>query len=198
MTVYFARKVSDPTEIKIGTANNLETRLGAVARAVGPIHLVGSMPGGVATEREIQVRFSHLRIEGEWFRSSEELETYIQIAAKAEDRKFGLRSKVWTTKAVQPLARRETDAKVALLLLDMMFDRYPRQTSVTRCLELAYEELHAVNEGWSRRRVRSIRELRGLRTDLFEIVDMLTILNIPRLEWADWMDPKPQSTSLAA
>jgi hypothetical protein len=198
MAVYFARKISDPTHIKIGTANNIPTRVTAVASAVGPLHLFATMPGGIALERNIQARFSDLRIEGEWFRSSPELETYIRISADHEDRDFGIKDQAWKPKAVQPLARREHDARAALKLLHLMFERYPRQTAVARCLELAYEELHGLNEGWSRRRVRAIHELRGLRTDLFEIVDMLTLLEIPRHQWADWIAPVSQQEREAA
>lgn len=198
MVVYFARKVSEPDQIKIGTANKIATRVNAIACAVGPMHLFASMPGGVAVERTIQKKFADLRIEGEWFRSSLELESYIQTSADSEDRVFGDRTQKWAPKAVQPLARRETDARIAVKLLHLMFEKYPRQISVARCLELAYQELHAVNNGWSRRRVRAIHELRGLRTDLFEIVDMLTLLEIPRVEWANWISPLPQAQAVAA
>ena len=190
MTVYFARKVESPTEIKIGTANDLDRRLNNVARAVGPLHLFASMPGGVAIERDIQLRFSHLRIEGEWFRSNDEIENFIRVIAGPENCEYGPKGRTWKTKAQVPLARRENDARCALTLLDMMFERYPRQTGITKCLEMAFAELHEVNNCWTRRRVRAIRELKSLRIDAFEIVDLLTVLGIPRPDWAEYLDPK--------
>jgi len=198
MTVYFVRKIDAPTEIKIGTATNVVNRLTAIARAVGPIHYFASMPGGVTTERKVQLRFAHLRTEGEWFTASHDLEAYISLVADKEDAEFRFTPKTWTTKAVHPVARREEDARRAFALLQQIFERYPRQTPIGDCVEKAFQELHLMNPAWSRRRVRALHELRGLRVDLFEIIDMLTLLNIPRDRWADWISPEKQQARRAA
>ncbi|WP_242218021.1 GIY-YIG nuclease family protein [Shinella zoogloeoides] len=198
MTVYFIRKIESPSEIKIGTASNVAKRLATIARAVGPIHYFASMPGGVTTERKVQLRFAHLRLEGEWFRAGEDLETYIRLVADPESAEFRFKPSTWAPKAAQPIQRREHDARCALGLLRQIYERYPRQTPVGDCLEKAFQELHSMNVAWTRRRVRALHELRGLRVDVFEIVDMLTLLEIPRDEWADWISPKISQTRRAA
>lgn len=198
MTVYFIRKIASPTEIKIGSANNVETRLTAIAREVGPVHYFASLAGGMATERKIQMKFAELRIEGEWFNSSPDLETYIRLIGDAQDKQFASKSGKWRPKAVNPVARRESDARVAAALLRQVYERYPRQTPVHECLDRAFTELNNINDAWSRRRVRALHELHGLRVDLFEIIDLLTILKIPRAAWAEWISPASEKAKVAA
>lgn len=198
MTVYFIRKIEAPSEVKIGTATNVAKRLTAIARTVGPVRYFASMPGGVAIERKVQTRFAHLRTEGEWFKSSDELEAYISLVADEEDLEFRFKPSNWTTKAVNPVARRGEDARRAYALLQQIFERYPHQTPVGDCVEKAFQELHSMNDAWSRRRVRALRGLDGLRVDLFEIIDMLTLLDIPRSQWADWISPQNHQVQRAA
>lgn len=189
MTVYFARKISDPTAVKIGVASDVDKRLTTVAREVGPIRLVASMPGGKTTERQIQIKFSHLRTEGEWFRADDALENYISVAAEPCNVEFGTSEIRWKTKAVNSLPHREKDARNARRILNEILAQYPREITVAAAMESVFVRLHSINDCWTRRRVRALRELQGLRIDVFEIIDMLTLLEVPRLEWASWIAP---------
>lgn len=73
------REVSDPTSsvyfirapgvgIKIGKAENAKKRLTELqCGSATPLHLVGTVPGGIPEERDYQRRFQGHRVRGEWF-----------------------------------------------------------------------------------------------------------------------------------
>lgn len=69
--------------IKIGYANNLETRFASL-RTGSPVELkmLGSMPGGRDLERFFHRIFAPQRARGEWFRRCPELDGYIAAADK--------------------------------------------------------------------------------------------------------------------
>lgn len=190
MTVYFAHKVGDPTEIKIGTAKDIGKRMSALATYFGPMRLFATMQGGGLAERRIHQKFAELRTEGEWFKANDNLREFIRVVADEDDREFGPTGPKWKTKAKSPVLRRGQDAAIALRLLDEVISRHPGGTPISKSLEMAFQRLHAINDGWTRRRVRALRELQGLRVDLFEIVDLLRVLEIPKRDWAEWIAPE--------
>ena len=68
--VYFIQPIGGGP-IKIGCAANVERRLAHLqAFSPAPLRILGSLPGGVALERELHVRFSEHRLHGEWFTSA--------------------------------------------------------------------------------------------------------------------------------
>ena len=78
MAVYFLQTESG--SIKIGSANNPENRLKIFQNgSVEYLKLLGTMPGGLIREKEIQRQFRHLRIKGEWFSSEPELIDFINL-----------------------------------------------------------------------------------------------------------------------
>jgi hypothetical protein len=80
--VYFIRETGDDGHIKIGTtAGSPHVRLRALQTAnPRPLELLGAIPGDASVERKLHERFSHLRLAGEWFRSSQELTSFIDGA----------------------------------------------------------------------------------------------------------------------
>ena len=78
--VYFIATGNPPrASIKIGHASDVGKRL--VMLQVGNhrrLHLLGTVPGDRRLEREIHLRFSHLRFRGEWFRWDTELASFIE------------------------------------------------------------------------------------------------------------------------
>lgn len=64
--------------IKIGYANDLKFRLGALqAGNPEPLVVLYSIRGTQATEKAIHKRFRHLRIVREWFRDDNEIHEYM-------------------------------------------------------------------------------------------------------------------------
>lgn len=96
MTVYFVQTESG--SIKIGSANNPESRLRIFQNgSVEDLRLLGTMPGGLVREKEIQRQFGYLRLKGEWFSPEPELMKFIElhcnpkiIIFEVNDQKFPL------------------------------------------------------------------------------------------------------------
>lgn len=80
--VYFIRETGDDGHIKIGTTTaSPHVRLRALQTAnPRPLELIGAIPGDATVERSLHERFAHLRLTGEWFKSSQELVTFIEGA----------------------------------------------------------------------------------------------------------------------
>ena len=78
--VYFIRDV-DAGTIKIGYAADVRSRLNNISGGrPGKYQLLATYPGGIDEERIEHARWKALRIGStEWFNSSDELETYIQV-----------------------------------------------------------------------------------------------------------------------
>ena len=75
--VYFIQE-GDSGPIKVGVAKNVKTRMNTLQ--VGnprTLHLLGTMPAKVGTERVLHNRFRHSRIGGEWFTPGEDILNYI-------------------------------------------------------------------------------------------------------------------------
>jgi hypothetical protein len=65
--------------VKIGFSANPEDRLAALQTAhPRKLLLVGFMPGSLAEEKFLHEKFSHLRLNGEWFSISDDLMDYIE------------------------------------------------------------------------------------------------------------------------
>lgn len=75
--IYFIQSGKDGP-IKIGTTNNVESRLGDI-RVLNPqkIKLLKSIKGTQKYEKEIHRKFKNDRIKGEWFRLSSDLIEFI-------------------------------------------------------------------------------------------------------------------------
>ena len=186
MTVYFATLVNDESLVKIGCSLNIERRLKTVAASMGDVRLIGTLPGGQKVEKEYHDMFRHLRSEGEWFKFNDEIRSVIKAKVRVEtsDNIFiAPRTKAPTSKE-----RKDRDVLIARKLLDKFVETHPRDMTLARCLEKAYEKLSEKADGWTRRRVRSIRETASLRVDLYEIYDLLILADVPRNAWSSWID----------
>lgn len=76
--VYFIRSECPNQFIKIGIANDLNTRLsGLQVSAAYPLTVMATMPGGPSVESELHARFAEAHERGEWFRPAPELLAYI-------------------------------------------------------------------------------------------------------------------------
>ena len=78
MKVYFIQE-GDSGPIKIGVAKNVKTRMNTLQ--VGnprTLHLLGTLPAKVGTERVLHNRFRHNRIGGEWFVPGDDIINYIK------------------------------------------------------------------------------------------------------------------------
>lgn len=78
--VYFVQ-AGDAGPIKIGTTDDLRTRVAALQTAhYEELRLLGTIPGGPAIERVWHGRFGEERIRGEWFRPSVALVLAVESA----------------------------------------------------------------------------------------------------------------------
>ncbi len=79
--VYFIR-AGEAGPVKIGFSRSVQTRLAALQTAHHErLVLVAKHMGTIETERELHQRFTHLRLEGEWFRVEADLLAYIASIA---------------------------------------------------------------------------------------------------------------------
>lgn len=78
--VYFVQAGPDG-EIKIGWTQDVDRRIGELQTAnAKKLVLLGTVPGTMETEASLHARFSHLRLEAEWFRNSEEIFDFLREA----------------------------------------------------------------------------------------------------------------------
>lgn len=76
--IYFVRS-ADGATIKIGRTKHIVIRMKELAISYGDgVQLLGTEDGGKIREEALHRRFSHFRVEGEWFRSDPELLGYIR------------------------------------------------------------------------------------------------------------------------
>jgi hypothetical protein len=188
MTVYFIHRISDDSQIKIGSSTNIAARLRNHAASFGDIKLFAQCAGGVETERLYQKAFAHLRTEGEWFTATNELRDFIAQNAEPVDTVFLKAEQGWLTKPVQSKA--EEDGRIAAVLMRKCVEKYPATMTIAATHEALFLDLHEMTHGWTRRRVRSLYESRALRVDLFEIIDLLNLAGVSRSEWADTISPQ--------
>jgi hypothetical protein len=187
MPVYFFHRVSDASEIKIGSTNNLNIRMRKHASSFGEIKLFAQCAGGVATERLYQKAFAHLRTEGEWFSATDELREFISQNAEAVDAVFVSGVQKWTKR--QTVSRSEEDVRIAAALLLIDVKKHPATTRIATAVEATFKTLHRMNDCWTRRRVRGIYDGEARKIELFEIIDLLNLAGIPRSEWPDIISP---------
>jgi hypothetical protein len=80
--IYFAKSAARD-QIKIGTTTCLRTRFGALeGTEKTELDLLAVMDGNRPEEKELHLRFSHLRVSGEWFRPADELLEFIAANGK--------------------------------------------------------------------------------------------------------------------
>lgn len=79
MAVYFIQENSKEGYIKIGSSDNVFSRL-SLLEAGNPhgLNLLAAMEGGVLEERATQRKFVHLLVRGEWFRPGNVLLDFIE------------------------------------------------------------------------------------------------------------------------
>lgn len=71
--VYFIQMGEDGP-IKIGSSSSPRSRLRYLrSGSPYPLHLIATIDKGIASERDLHKHFSHLRLEGEWFKPDREL-----------------------------------------------------------------------------------------------------------------------------
>jgi hypothetical protein len=187
MTVYFVQRVGDASHVKIGSAANVEKRMGELTPSFGAIELVGTMPGSAATERVLHRLFATSRREGEWFAADEALLEFIASDDVEKSGKvFEPRSRSWRN--AQATSSQDADLSTASALLDKCFQSYPATMSIGAAIEAIFQDLSKANRAWTRRRIRSIREQKAGRIDLFEVVDLLTLAGIEVSEWGNWIN----------
>lgn len=64
--------------IKVGWTQDVGRRLGELQTAnAKKLVLLGTVPGTMETEASLHARFSHLRLEAEWFRNSPEIHLFL-------------------------------------------------------------------------------------------------------------------------
>jgi len=76
--VYFVQS-GDDGPIKIGWTQDVERRIAELQTAnAHPLRLLGEVPGRMRDEAAMHARFSHLRMEAEWFRNSLEIHVFLK------------------------------------------------------------------------------------------------------------------------
>lgn len=86
--VYFIGPVCDslPDFIKVGVSGDPSRRLSQLQTAsVRELAVVGVLPGDFDLERRIHIRFSSLRVNGEWFRVTGDLATFMRSRLFSEN-----------------------------------------------------------------------------------------------------------------
>lgn len=75
--VYFIEAIGTDT-IKIGVTTNMKTRVSALSSS-SPFELcvVYYFPGSLQKEKELHKKFNHLRVNGEWFKYTDEIKNFI-------------------------------------------------------------------------------------------------------------------------
>ena len=87
--VYFIQQ-GDTGPIKIGVTINLYSRFASLQKKYQNVTLriLGIINGEREKERALHLRFRHIRLKGEWFNPTHELENYIKEHAKPIDIKY--------------------------------------------------------------------------------------------------------------
>ncbi len=107
--VYFAQSAKTGL-VKIGSTTRIYSRLYSLGPKADGIRLLGTMPGGLRHERDLQRLFSHFRERGEWFLPSPLLLEFIAANVDPGSAKFTKPDKMFFR--IDPLLRREFRAEV--------------------------------------------------------------------------------------
>lgn len=159
MAVYFLRYGET---IKIGVAEDVESRVLHISASFPGLELVAQCDGGADVERALHRIFEPARIEGEWFKSTPFLETVIDTfeSGVSGRRVFGEQASRAATE----------DQEIARNLLLILMEKQSGGT-LTK-IEAAFQVLSKRNPIWTRRRVRAIWNFEAKRIDLFEVRDL--------------------------
>lgn len=68
--------ITDGTNLKVGYTSNLERRMSQYNTHSSTIKLINAKPGNFKSEKNIHKKFSHIKINREWFKYSEDLISY--------------------------------------------------------------------------------------------------------------------------
>ena len=184
MSIYFVARQDDPRLVKIGLTKDMVRRMQVISSSA-PIVLFATCDGDTVEERYFQKRFSHLRVEGEWFRADDAMMKFIKENASPCHVEYGKSETKWTIR--KPDGRRHHDGLVAATLMKMVVASYPRNVTLARAQEDIYLALSRLGDGWTRRRVRALYDQAALRVDVYELVDLLQVSGIPESEWVPWL-----------
>ena len=78
--IYF---VQGDTHVKIGRTTNLTVRLTALqAASPVPLRLLATLTEGATDEATLHRRFAHLRVHGEWFQQTAELQAFVDAVSR--------------------------------------------------------------------------------------------------------------------
>lgn len=79
--VYFIQAGTEGA-IKVGWTQNVDRRIAELQTAnAQKLVLLATLPGTMETEASLHARFSHLRLEAEWFRNSHEIHDFLRDLA---------------------------------------------------------------------------------------------------------------------
>lgn len=79
--VYFIQSACPNRFIKIGVSDDTRNRIAALQSASPyPLKLLHEIPGGVAEERAMHIRFGYLHFRGEWFYPGDKLLEFIGLS----------------------------------------------------------------------------------------------------------------------
>ena len=85
--VYFVERFDGL--VKIGTTKNLIRRMKELRRKYGQMEFLGVIEGGYECEQHVHKLFKEARVEGEWFKRTRTLHTYIrEVRQLPEDQDF--------------------------------------------------------------------------------------------------------------
>lgn len=169
MTVYFITKVDDQSTVKIGTSDDVESRLLTISGQYGAIELLAQCDGGYEVELAFHRLFSDDWSEGEWFNRSPMLDAVIaKYASGVTGKRFFGRLRVVAEMEGSPI---EKDKAIARSLLKRVMDSFGAEQT-GRLLMSAHRVISQINPMWSRRRVRAIWNAEVQRIDYFEIRDL--------------------------
>lgn len=74
--IYFIRAAEN---VKIGFSRDTKRRMAELQTFFPfPLEMLGSIPGSTLTERQMHHRFRSLRVNGEWFRHSSEIDGFLE------------------------------------------------------------------------------------------------------------------------
>lgn len=86
-SVYFAKA---DNRVKIGWSKRVASRIAQLQVGnASSLELLGVIPGGRVTERQIHARFAHARRAGEWFEATPELLAYVSATVAEQERRHG-------------------------------------------------------------------------------------------------------------
>lgn len=172
MTVYFVCSVGDPSMVKIGVTDHLDSRMSALGREFeAGIELLACCEGGREAEAIFHSIFRDAWIEGEWFRRSEQLQrTIANYASGVTGRRIWGRLRAVETAGACPHQR---DREIVYDELHKLLGRFGVSTLGVSHRK-ALSVLQSINPAWTHRRVRAIWERGARRIDLFEYRDLQT------------------------